>query len=241
MLVKVLTAPPAVCKLVEETKGTNMTEDNDETTAELPQSEFIDPSPVCDELMRHYAALEPCERIPVAKSFTLPMAEYKAPMLMSLLKQISKLNRVLVLIEHEELGLFEIRRLPNGYDAAFFYHKLKAQTNALLNVGNYEESDLREKVLETLKASLVLSNEATATYDANFSLQMKNENAVTYSYLHRKLANVAAFRKANGGATAALKKTLDTLCDEGILERVPPAYAEKAFQVTAKVYRLMKG
>ena len=49
---------------------TDMTEDNDETPAELPQSEFIDPSPVGDELMRHYAALEPCERIPVAKSFT---------------------------------------------------------------------------------------------------------------------------------------------------------------------------
>ena len=219
----------------------DMTEDNDETTAELPQSEFIDPSPVGDELMRHYAALEPCERIPVAKSFTLPMAEYKAPLLMGLLKQISKLNRVLVLIEHAELGLFEIRRLPNGYDAGFFYRTINAPADTPVNVGNYEETELREKVLETLKASLVLSNEATATYDANFSLQMKNENAVTYSYLHRKLANVAAFRKSKGGATEALKKTLDTLCDEGIVERVPPAYAEKAFQVTAKVYRLMKG
>ena len=219
----------------------DMTEDNDETTAELPQSEFIDPSPVGDELMRHYAALEPCERIPVAKSYTLPMAEYKAPLLMGLLKQISKLNRVLVLIEHAELGLFEIRRLPNGYDAGFFYRTINAPADTPVNVGNYEETELREKVLETLKASLVLSNEATATYDANFSLQMKNENAVTYSYLHRKLANVAAFRKSKGGATAALKNALDTLCDEGIIERVPPSYAEKAFQVTAKVYRLMKG
>ena len=220
---------------------TDMTEDNDETTAELPQSEFIDPSPVGDELMRHYEALEPCERIPVAKSFTLPMAEYKAPLLMGLLKQISKLNRVLVLIEHAELGLFEIRRLPNGYDAAFFYHMLKAPADTPDNVGNYEETELREKLLETFGKGLLASNDETATYDANFSLQMKNENVVTYAYIHRKLANVAAFRKAKGGATAALKKMLDTLCDEGILERVPPAYAEKAFQVTAKVYRLMKG
>ena len=218
-----------------------MTEDNDEAPAEVTQGEFIDPSPVGDELMRHYAALEPCERIPVAKSYTLPMAEYKAPLLMGLLKQISKLNRVLVLIEHAELGLFEIRRLPNGYDAGFFYRTINAPADTPVNVGNYEETELREKVLETLKASLVLSNEATATYDANFSLQMKNENAVTYSYLHRKLANVAAFRKSKGGATAALKNALDTLCDEGIIERVPPSYAEKAFQVTAKVYRLMKG
>ena len=65
-----------------------MTEDNEETPAEVTQCEFIDPSPVGDELMRHYAALEPCERIPVAKSYTLPMAEYKAPLLMGLLKQI---------------------------------------------------------------------------------------------------------------------------------------------------------
>lgn len=218
-----------------------MTEDNEETPAELPQSEFIDPSPIGDELMRHYAALEPCERIPVAKSFTLPMAEYKASLLMGLLKQISKLNRVLVLIEHAELGLFEIRRLPNGYDAGFFYHTLKAPADAPDNVGNYEEAELREKLLEALKASFVLSGDETKSYDRNFSLQMKNENVVTYTYLHRKLANVAAFRKSKGGATAALKKTLDTLCDEGIIERVPPAYAEKAFQVTAKVYRLMKG
>ena len=218
-----------------------MTEDNDETPAEVTQGEFIDPSPVGDELMRHYAALEPCERIPVAKSYTLPMAEYKAPLLMGLLKQISKLHRVLVLIEHAELGLFEIRRLPNGYDAGFFYHTLKASADTSDNVGNYEEAELREKLLDALKGSFVLSSDETKSYDRNFSLQMKNENAVTYTYLHRKLANVAAFRKAKGGATAALKKTLDTLCDEGIIERVPPAYAEKAFQVTAKVYRLMKG
>ena len=218
-----------------------MTEDNDETPAEVTQGEFIDPSPVGDELMRHYAALEPCERIPVAKSYTLPMAEYKAPLLMGLLKQISKLNRVLVLIEHAELGLFEIRRLPNGYDAGFFYRTIAAPADAPANVGNYEETELREKLLETITDALVTSNEDGQKYDANFSLQMKNENVVTYSYLHRKLANVAVFRKSKGGATEALKKTLDTLCDEGIVERVPPAYAEKAFQVTAKVYRLMKG
>ena len=218
-----------------------MTEDNDETPAEVTQGEFIDPSPVGDELMRHYAALEPCERIPVAKSYTLPMAEYKAPLLMGLLKQISKLNRVLVLIGHTELGLFEIRRLPNGYDAGFFYRTIEAPADAPDNVGNYEETELREKLLEAFEKGLLSSNDETKAYDRNFSLQMKNEKVVTYAYLHRKLANVAAFRKAKGGATEALKKTLDTLCDEGIIERVPPAYAEKAFQVTAKVYRLMKG
>ena len=218
-----------------------MTEDNDETTAELPQSEFIDPSPVGDELMRHYAALEPCERIPVAKSFTLPMAEYKAPLLMGLLKQISKLHRVLVLIEHAELGLFEIRRLPNGYDAGFFYRTINAPADAPDNVGNYEETELREKLLEAFEKGLLSSDDETKSYDPSFSLQMKNENVVTHTYLHRKLANIAAFRKANGGATVALKKTLDTLCDEGIIERVPPAYVFSAFQVTAKVYRLVKG
>ena len=218
-----------------------MTEDNDETTAELPQSEFIDPSPVGDELMRHYAALEPCERIPVAKSFTLPMAEYKSPLLMGLLKQISKLNRVLVLIEHAELGLFEIRRLPNGYDAGFFYRTISAPADTLSNVGNHEEAELREKFLEAFKNALLASNDETKSYDPSLSLQMKNEKVVTHTYLHRKLTNIAAFRKAKGGATAALKNALDTLCDEGIIERVPPAYAEKAFQVTAKVYRLMKG
>ena len=220
---------------------TEMIEDNDETPAEVTQGEFIDPSPIGDELMRHYAALEPCERIPVAKSYTLPMAEYKAPLLMGLLKQISKLNRVLVLIEHAELGLFEIRRLPNGYDAGFFYRTISAPADTPVNVGNYEETELREKLLETFEKSLLSSNDETKAYDPNFSLQMKNEKVVTHTYLHRKLTNVAAFRKATGGGTAALKKTLDTLCDEGIIERVPPAYAEKAFQVTAKVYRLMKG
>lgn len=184
-----------------------MTEDNDETTAELPQSEFIDPSPVGDRLMRHYAALEPCERIPVAKSFTLPMAEYKAPLLMGLLKQISKLNRVLVLIEHVELGLFEIRRLPNGYDAGFFYRTINAPADTSDNVG-IDEQELREKLLETIANALVTSGLNGQKYDPNFSLQMKNEKVVTYAYVHRKLANVAAFRKANGGATAALKKTL---------------------------------
>ena len=218
----------------------DMTEDNDETPAEVTQGEFIDPSPVGDELMRHYAALEPCERIPVAKSYTLPMAEYKAPLLMGLLKQISKLNRVLVLIEHVELGLFEIRRLPNGYDAGFFYRTINAPADTSDNVG-IDEQELREKLLETITDALVTSDEDGQKYDANFSMKMKNENVVTYAYLHRKLANVAAFRKAKGGATAALKKTLDTLCDEGIIERVPPAYVFSAFQVTAKVYRLMKG
>ena len=218
-----------------------MTEDNDETPAEVTQGEFIDPSPVGDELMRHYAALEPCERIPVAKSYTLPMAEYKAPLLMGLLKQISKLNRVLVLIEHAELGLFEIRRLPNGYDAGFFYRTINAPADTPDNVGNYEEAELREKLLEAFEKGLLSSDDETKSYDPSFSLQMKNENVVSYTYLHRKLANIASFRKSKGGATEALKKTLDTLCDEGVVERVPPAYAEKAFQVTAKVYRLMKG
>ena len=219
----------------------DMTEDNDETPAEVTQGEFIDPSPIGDELMRHYAALEPCERIPVAKSYTLPMAEYKAPLLMGLLKQISKLNRVLVLIEHAELGLFEIRRLPNGYDAGYFYRTINAPADMLSNVGNYEETELREKFLEAFKNALLASNDETKSYDPSLSLQMKNEKVVTHTYLHRKLTNVAAFRKSTGGGTAALKKTLDTLCDEGIIERVPPAYAEKAFQVTGKVYRLMKG
>ena len=107
-------------------------------------------------------------------------------------------------------------------------------------MGNYEESDLREKVLETLKASLVLSNEATATYDANFSLQMKNENAVTYSYLHRKLANVAAFRKSKGGATQALKNALRTMTERGDLGEISRAKMSQDYGSSSVAYGITR-
>lgn len=222
-------------------KGNDMIEDNDEPVAEVTQEEFIEPSPVGDELMRHYAALGPCERIPVAKSYTLPMADYRAPLLVGLLKQISRLNRVLVLIEHPDMGLYEIRRLPNGYDAGFFYRTINAPANMPENVGTDEEAELREKLLETFRNALLASSAETATYDPKLSLEMKNENSVTYSYLHRRLAAVAAFRKSKGGATQALKETLDALCDDGIIERVSQSYAELTFNVTGKVYRLVTG
>ena len=75
-------------------------------------SEWLEPSPVGDEFMRHSAAMEPAARVPVHKAFAIAPG-FNVGMLRKM-AEIYKPKRIVV-IDHEENG-FEVRRLNNDDD-----------------------------------------------------------------------------------------------------------------------------
>jgi hypothetical protein len=67
---------------------------------------------------------------------------------------------------------------------------------------------------------------------------LHQEKVIPYSYLQRKLANVAIFRKDRRGSSDALKRTIRTLVERGDLEEIGKVDADKRFKTKALCYMI---
>ena len=189
--------------------------------------EWLEPSPVGDEFMRHSAAMEPAARVPVHKAFAIAPG-FNVGMLRKMAESY-KPKRIVV-IDHEENG-FEVRRLGNNDDVSLFYASIK------------QNKKIEENALDCLQTILDeyrnFSFEEAARYKASISEQMKNENVVSYSFLHKRLSKLSVARKSKDGETACVKRAIEEAKESGLLTELPPNLCNEAYKSSARLFKLV--
>ena len=193
-----------------------------------PVSEWLEPSPVGDEFMRHSAAMEPAARVPVHKAFAIAPG-FNVGMLRKMAESY-KPKRIVV-IDHEENG-FEVRRLGNNDDVSLFYASIKQISESSEKV--FDLSDF-EKFLEEYKTATF---EQIEKYKA-VNEQMKRDAVVSYSYLHKRLTKLAFFKNSEHGETTELKKAIEAAIEAELITELPPNLCKEAYKSSARLFKLV--
>ena len=201
-----------------------------------PASEWLEPSPVGSEFMRHSAAMEQAARVPVHKAFAIAPG-FNVGMLRKM-AEAYKPKRIVV-IDHEQSG-FEVRRLGNNDDVSLFYASLNPQKLlSLVEVVNSieeQKSNLKRIICEFLEAE----EAQIIKYDAHGST-LRNAPCISYAYMLLRAVGIAVFRKSEEGASKAIHSVLSQLAADGLLRKLTSAEANELFETTATVYRINKG
>lgn len=193
-----------------------------------PVSEWLEPSPVGDEFMRHSAAMEPAGRVPVHKAFAIAPG-FNVGMLRKMAESY-KPKRIVV-IDHEENG-FEVRRLGNNDDVSLFYASIKQISESSEKV--FDLNDF-EKFLEEYKTATF---EQIEKYKA-VNEQMKRDAVVSYSYLHKRLTKLAFFKNSEHGETTELKKAIEAAIEAELITELPPNLCKEAYKSSARLFKLV--
>ena len=193
-----------------------------------PVLEWLEPSPVGDEFMRHSAAMEPAARVPVHKAFAIAPG-FNVGMLRKMAESY-KPKRIVV-IDHEENG-FEVRRLGNNDDVSLFYASIKQISESSEKV--FDLSDF-EKFLEEYKTATF---EQIEKYKA-VNEQMKRDAVVSYSYLHKRLTKLAFFKNSEHGETTELKKAIEAAIEAELITELPPNLCKEAYKSSARLFKLV--
>lgn len=98
---------------------------------------------------------------------------------------------------------------------------------------NSEESKQVSDVLRVIKQFLSSPYEEVCKYGAK--RQMHGDHIVPYTYLQRRLVGAAAFRHDRVGATNAIRRTVQSLIDEGVLIEIGRGDLQK-YSVRGKAY-----
>lgn len=194
----------------------------DETKNEAA-SEWLEPSPVGDEFMRHSAAMEPAARVPVHKAFAIASG-FNVGMLRKMAEAF-KPKRIVV-IDHGEQG-FEVRRLGNNDDVSLFYASIRQNEENSYNllqkvIDEYKEFDFKQ--VEFYKA---------------VSEEMKRDGVISYSYLHKRLSKMSAIKNAIEGTTEKIKKLVEEAKTNGILSELPPNLCKEAYKSSARLFKML--
>ncbi len=215
-----------------------MTEENEvKDEAAKPAEQWLEPSPVGSEFMRHSAAMEPAARVPVHKAFAIAPG-FNVGMLRKM-AEAYKPKRIVV-IDHAENG-FEVRRLGNNADVSLFYASLNPKaieklSNECGSIEDEQFSHLKRTIVEFLE----MEDAQITKYDAQ-GVKLREAACIGYAFLQRKCASIAAFRKDAEGSTAAIKKALFQLETEGFLRKLSEEETNELFGTNATIYRINKG
>ena len=192
-----------------------------------PASKWLEPSPVGSEFMRHSQAMEAAARVPVHKAFAIAPG-FNVGMLRKMAESY-KPKRIVV-IDHEENG-FEVRRLGNNDDVSLFYASIE------------QNNEVEESALECLQTILDeyrnFSFEEAARYKASISEQMKNENIVSYSFLHKRLSKLSVARNSKDGETACVKRAIEEAKESGLLSELPPNLCKEFYKSSARLFKML--
>ena len=210
-----------------------MTEETNEQNSEATEPQWLEPSNLGCEYMRHSQAMEPANRVPIYKAFAIGPG-YNVGMLRKMAENY-KPKRIVV-IEHDGQG-FEVRRLANNDDVSLFYSSLCAKGVEDLPT---EESEKRAKVVDAIKDFLCSTDEQISKYDTK-AVEFRKVGCIGNTYINRKLSAVSVFRRDPRGPAEALKEVFSAMESEGLLRRLDKAEASELFGTTAAVYRINKG
>ena len=103
-----------------------------------------------------------------------------------------------------------------------------------IGVDNDETKQLSQ-VIRVVKEYLMSPWSELEKYKSG-SAQLHNERIVPYSYLHKRLSQVAIFRKDRIGNSGAVKRALKTLTERGDLQEVSRAKLASDYGTTAVCY-----
>ena len=188
---------------------------------------WLEPSPVGGEFMRHAQAMEPASRVPVYKAFAIAPG-FNVGMLRKMAENY-KPKRIVV-IDHGENG-YEVRRLGNNDDVSLFYASIQ------------QNEEVEESALESLQSILDeyknLTFEEAARYKASISKQMKNDNVVSYSFIHKRLSKLSVARNSKDGETACVKRAIEEAKANGVLSELPPNLCKEAYETSAKIFKVL--
>ncbi|AVJ48083.1 DNA primase/helicase [Pseudomonas phage vB_PaeS_C1] len=104
-----------------------------------------------------------------------------------------------------------------------------------IGIDNDETKQLA-KVISTVKDFVVSPWPDVAKYAGEGMSNLHSNRIVPYSYVQRRLAAVAVFRKDRIGASGAIKRALKTLCERGDLQEVSRATLAKDYGTSAVAY-----
>ena len=188
---------------------------------------WLEPSPVGGEFIRHAQAMEPASRVPVYKAFAIAPG-FNVGMLRKMAENY-KPKRIVV-IDHGENGC-EVRRLGNNDGVSLFYASIQ------------QNEEVEESALESLQSILDeyknLTFEEAARYKASISKQMKNDNVVSYSFIHKRLSKLSVARNSKDGETACVKRAIEEAKANGVLSELPPNLCKEAYETSAKIFKVL--
>ena len=188
---------------------------------------WLEPSPVGGEFIRHAQAMEPASRVPIYKAFAIAPG-FNVGMLRKMAESY-KPKRIVV-IDHNENGC-EVRRLGNNDDVSLFYASIQ------------QNEEVEESALESLQSILDeyknLTFEEAARYKASISKQMKNDNVVSYSFIHKRLSKLSVARNSKDGETACVKRAIEEAKANGVLSELPPNLCKEAYETSAKIFKVL--
>lgn len=187
--------------------------------------EWLEPSPVGGEFMRHEAAMEPAARVPVHKAFGIAPG-FNVGMLRKMAESY-KPKRIVV-IDHGENG-FEVRRLGNNADVFLFYASIEQKNESL-----FDSFDFLQKVIDEYKNATFKQVEGYKTV----SEEMKRDAVISYSYLHKRLSKVSAIKNASEGVTEKIKLLIEEAKESNSLSELPPNLCKDAYNSSARLFKI---
>ena len=106
-----------------------------------------------------------------------------------------------------------------------------------IGIDNDETKQLA-KVISTMKEFVVSPWPDVVKYAGEGMSNLHSNRIVPYSFVQRKLAAVAVFRKDRIGSSGAIKRALKTLCERGDLQEVSRAVLSKDYGTSAVAYMI---
>lgn len=106
-----------------------------------------------------------------------------------------------------------------------------------IGIDNDETKQLA-KVISTIKEFVVSPWPEVVKYAGEGMSNLHSNRIVPYSFVQRKLASVAVFRKDRIGSSGAIKRALKTLCERGDLQEVSRATLAKDYGTSAVAYMI---
>lgn len=106
-----------------------------------------------------------------------------------------------------------------------------------IGVDNDETKQLA-KVAAVCREYVLAGWHDVSKYCAEGQSVLHSEKIIPYSYIQRKLAAVAIFRKDRMGSSNSIKRALTTLIERGDLQALSPATLSKEYKTTAKAYMI---
>ncbi len=205
--------------------------ENSDSSEETAAPQWLEPSQVGAEYMRHEAAMLRCEALPVLKAYPLP-----AGFNVGTLRRLAKcyLPKKIVIIEHDGIG-FEVRRLEDRADIELFYELTKREKPKQLKIE--KPKDQTEIVLKAIRDFFNNSIEDVVKYEGK-ALELRNSVCISLTYLQRRLVSVMAFRTDERGAVPALRATLSQMESNGLVRRLEESEVSELFGTSNTVYRV---
>ena len=106
-----------------------------------------------------------------------------------------------------------------------------------IGIDNDETKQMAE-VSKAIKQFVVSPWPEVVKYAGESMGNLHSNRMVPYSFVQRKLASVAVFRKDRIGSSGAIKRALKTLCERGDIQEVSRATLSKDYGTTAVCYMI---